>query len=187
MSDKELQSMQAHLLAEIRYGVYGRSARLPRESVLAVLLNITRTQLRDIPAGLEWEGLIIIRYGVCMIINHHVLNVDVRAYLEVEFMQMISQSGFTPKETVLVVDSRQADAFVAERLSLNTGSAVIFVSRVVAANNKSVIYCEDYIPFSIVNKGSYFDDVFNNPIFDFFKMLLRLSVYGFDGDSYFKD
>ena len=59
MSSQPTQSktIRAQLLSAMKDGEYANRERLPRESVLAEKLGISRTQLRDILASLEREGL----------------------------------------------------------------------------------------------------------------------------------
>ena len=95
MSSQPTQSktIRAQLLSAMKDGEFASCQRLPRESVLAESLGISRTQLRDILASLEREGFITRRHGVGTIINRHVLNVRTRMDIEVEFLDMIRQSG----------------------------------------------------------------------------------------------
>ena len=60
MSSQPTQSktIRAQLLTAMKEGEYAACERLPRESVLAEKLGISRTQLRDILASLEREGFI---------------------------------------------------------------------------------------------------------------------------------
>ena len=80
MSTQPAQSrtIRAQLLSDMREGRYAACERLPRESVLAEKLGISRTQLRDVLASLEREGFITRRHGVGTIINRHVLNAHTR-------------------------------------------------------------------------------------------------------------
>ena len=92
----ESKTIRAQILASMQEGAYAACQRLPRESLLAEKLGISRTQLRDILASLEREGFITRRHGVGTIINRHVLNVRTRMDIEVEFLDMIRQSGYQP-------------------------------------------------------------------------------------------
>ena len=67
------RTIRQYLLQAMQTGEYAHSDRLPRESVLAEKLGISRTQLRDILASLEREGFITRRHGVGTLINRHVL------------------------------------------------------------------------------------------------------------------
>ena len=84
------RAIRAQLLSAMRNGEYAHSERLPRESALAVTLGISRTQLRDVLASLEREGFITRRHGVGTIINRHVLDVQTRMDIEVEFLDIIT-------------------------------------------------------------------------------------------------
>ena len=80
MSTQPAQSrtIRAQLLSDMREGRYAACERLPRESVLAEKLGISRTQLRDVLASLERERLITRRHGAPPIINSHVPNTHTR-------------------------------------------------------------------------------------------------------------
>ena len=49
----QTKTIRSQLLADMKDGAYASCERLPRESVLAEKLGISRTQLRDILASLE--------------------------------------------------------------------------------------------------------------------------------------
>lgn len=160
-------SIQERLLYEMRAGLFSDCARLPRESALADMLNISRTQLRDSLAELEREGFISRKQGLGTIINRHVLNVPVRMDLEIEFMDMIRRSGKTPAEKLESVGS-VLSAPAAAKLGIGKTDRMLMVSRIVTADAKPVIYCEDYIPKSLIHT-SYEKEVLQKPIFEFLK------------------
>ena len=72
MSSQPTQSktIRAQLLSAMKDGEFASCQRLPRESVLAESLGISRTQLRDILASLEREGFITRRHGVGLSLIH---------------------------------------------------------------------------------------------------------------------
>ena len=145
MSHPLIQSknIRAQLLAAMRSGEYSTCERLPRESLLAERLDISRTQLRDILASLEREGFITRRHGVGTIINRHVLNAQGRMDIEVEFMDMIRQSGHTPAIEFVQVTDDMADEKIAAQLQIPEGTPIIRVSRLCSADGVPAIYCED--------------------------------------------
>ena len=112
MSTQPSQSktIRLQLLADMKEGAYAHCERLPRESVLAEKLGISRTQLRDILASLEREGFITRRHGVGTIINRHVLEATARMDIEVEFLDMIRQSGYKAEVAYVRVSDGTADA-----------------------------------------------------------------------------
>ena len=153
MSSQPTQSktIRSQLLADMKDGVYADCDRLPRESVLAEKLGISRTQLRDILASLEREGFITRRHGVGTIINRHVLDATARMDIEVEFLDMIRQSGY-----------RAEVAFV--RVSEGT------------ADGRPAIYCEDVVDKSLV-RGNYTIQDLKLPIFHFLQRFCGIYPY----------
>ena len=151
MSSQPTQSktIRAQLLSAMKDGEFASCQRLPRESVLAESLGISRTQLRDILASLEREGFITRRHGVGTIINRHVLNAQTRMDIEVEFLDMIRQSGHEPAVASVRVSDGTADAKIAAQLQIPEGAPIIRVSRLCTADGKPAIYCEDVIEKSL--------------------------------------
>ena len=91
------RTIRQYLLQAMRTGEYAHGDRLPRESVLAEKLGISRTQLRDILASLEREGFITRRHGVGTLINRYVFNVPTRMDIEVGFSDMIRPAPSEPR------------------------------------------------------------------------------------------
>lgn len=168
------KAIRAKLLAAMREGEYADCERLPRESVLCVRLGISRTQLRDILASLEREGFITRRHGVGTIINRHVLNVHTRMDIEVEFLDMIRQNGYTPAVAFIHASEEPADPKTASQLQLIPGTAVLRVSRLCTADGKPAVYCEDVFDKCLVQEP-YTDEDFNPSIFHFLQQ--RCGVY----------
>ena len=160
------KAIRAHLLSAMQIGEYARSERLPRESVLAEKLGISRTQLRDILASLEREGFITRRHGVGTIINRHVLGSRSRMDIEVEFLDMIRQSGYIPGVENVQIQEDIADAKIAAQLLIPEGTPVLRVSRLCTANGKPAIYCEDVIEKALIRKNYSIKDL-QQPIFHF--------------------
>lgn len=176
MEELATRSIKELLLYEMKYGCYANADRLPRESMLAERLNISRTQLRDSLAELEREGFISRRQGLGTIINRHVLNVPVRMDLEIEFMDMVRNSGHAPSEKLIKICPVYSTA-IAQKLGIPKTDEMLLVSRVVTADEEPVIYCEDYIPKSIVRNGDYSELDLETPIFYFLKHFCGKEAY----------
>ena len=168
------KAIRAQLLAAMRTGEYAQQERLPRESVLCVKLGISRTQLRDILASLEREGFITRRHGVGTIINRHVLNVHTRMDIEVEFLDMIRQNGFTPAVASIRSWEEPADEKTAVQLQLPEGTPMLRVSRLCTADGRPAIYCEDVIEKALIREN-YTEEDLKPPIFHFLQQ--SCSVY----------
>ena len=178
MSAQPTQSktIRAQLLSAMKDGEYAACQRLPRENVLAEKLGISRTQLRDILASLEREGFITRRHGVGTIINRHVLNVQTRMDIEVEFLDMIRQSGYEPAVASVRVSEGFANRKIAGQLQMEEGAPVIRVARLCTADGRPAIYCEDVLDKALI-RGSYTIKDLKLPIFHFLQQFCGVYPY----------
>lgn len=133
---RQAKSIRAQLLTAMREGEYAHCDRLPRESVLSERLGISRTQLRDILASLDREGFITRRHGVGTVINRHVLGAQARMDIEVEFMDMIRQSGRTPGLAFVRAAELLADDRIAAKLGISAGTPLLRISRLCTADGR---------------------------------------------------
>ena len=170
------KTIRAQLLSAMKDGEYAACQRLPRENVLAEKLGISRTQLRDILASLEREGFITRRHGVGTIINRHVLNVQTRMDIEVEFLDMIRQSGYEPAVASVRVSEGFANRKIAGQLQMEEGAPVIRVARLCTADGRPAIYCEDVLDKALV-RGSYTIKDLKLPIFHFLQQFCGVYPY----------
>lgn len=172
----QTKAIRTYLLSAMRDGEYANCERLPRESVLAEKMGISRTQLRDILAALEREGFITRRHGVGTIINRHVLDVHSRMDIEVEFLDMIRQSGHTPEVKNVQVSEGTADARIAAALRIPEGTPVIRVSRLCTADDRPAIYCVDVVEKALARCDYTMDDL-QQPIFHFLQKFCGIYPY----------
>lgn len=172
----QTKTIRSQLLADMKDGAYASCERLPRESVLAEKLGISRTQLRDILASLEREGFITRRHGVGTIINRHVLNVQTRMDIEVEFLDMIRQSGHEPAVAFVRVSDGTADAQVAAQLRIPEDTPIIRIARLCTADGRPAIYCEDVVEKAKLQRP-YTAEELRQPIFDFLQNVCGISSY----------
>ena len=170
------RTIRAQLLSDMRDGIYASVSRLPRESALAEKLGISRTQLRDILASLEREGFITRRHGVGTIINRHVLEAQTRMDIEVEFLDMIRQSGREPAVAFVRVSDGTADSQIARQLRIPEGTPVIRVARLCTADGKPAIYCEDVVEKALA-RGDYTLQDLKLPIFHFLQRFCGIYPY----------
>ena len=173
----QIQSVRSRLLREMKEGAYRYSGKLPPEGVLAERLSISRTQLRDSLAQLEREGFISRHQGVGTVINRHVLAVAVRMDMEIEFMEMIAASGHEPSQMQSSFDLVLASKTVAEHLAISQSDTVLKVTRLIGADDKPAIYCEDYIPATLIKKKEYTEQDLQKPIFSFLKQFCGLEPH----------
>lgn len=160
------KTIRAQLLSAMRHGEYAACERLPRENILAENLGISRTQLRDILASLEREGFITRRHGVGTVINRHVLRIQTRMDIEVEFLDMIRQNGYQPDVAFVRVSEGTAGEHLARQLQLELGAPTIHIARLCTADGRPAIYCEDVIAKALVKEDYTLQDL-QLPIFHF--------------------
>ena len=172
----QAKTIRSQLLSAMRSGEYADCARLPRESVLAEKLGISRTQLRDILASLEREGFITRRHGVGTIINRHVLNAQTRMDIEVEFLDMIRQNGHEAAVAYVRVSDGTADKHIAQQLQISEGTPIIRVARLCTADGRPAIYCEDVVEKALA-RGNYTIKDFKLPIFHFLQRFCGVNPY----------
>lgn len=172
----QAKTIRLQLLADMKTGEYATCARLPRESVLAEKLGISRTQLRDILASLEREGFITRRHGVGTVINRHVIDVETRMDIEVEFSDMIRQSGYTPGLAFVRVSEGTAEMDIAKKLQLKPGTPVLYLDRLCTADGKPAIYCRDILDKALV-RGAYTQKDLELPVFHFLQKFCGITPY----------
>ena len=173
---RQAKSIRAQLLTAMREGEYAHCDRLPRESVLSERLGISRTQLRDILASLDREGFITRRHGVGTVINRHVLGAQARMDIEVEFMDMIRQSGRTPGLAFVRAAELPADDRIAAKLGISAGTPLLRISRLCTADGRPAIYCEDMVEKSRLRRV-YTNAELRQPIFGFLQEVCGISPY----------
>lgn len=178
MNSQQTQSktVRDQLLAAMRSGEFAGCDRLPRESVLAEHLGISRTQLRDILSLLEREGFISRLHGVGTVINHHVLDARTRADIEIEFLDMIRQNGYEAEVAFVRFSEETAGKKIAKRLQIPEGTPVIRIARLCTADGRPAIYCEDVIEKALAH-GEYTLRDLEQPIFHFLKQFCSVVPY----------
>ena len=170
----EAMSTRGRLLREMRQGMFAASRRLPPENELCGLLGVSRTQLRDSLAQLDREGFISRCHGVGTIINRHVLDIAPRMDIEVEFMDMVREAGFTPEAQVLSANVEPAGPEVATRLQLAETAPCLYIAKLVTADGRGAIYCQDIIDCEKIRDHSYSREVFSQPVFYFLQRFCGL-------------
>lgn len=164
------------LLREMKTGQFSECDRLPRELELAKQFNVSRNHLREVLAQLEREGFITRIHGVGTIINRHVMQVKNRMDIEVEFLDIIRQNGYQPGVSQIHVQEEMSDAFIANKLKISEGTAVLRVCRICTADGKPAIYCEDVLEKGLIKEEYTLKD-FEPPIFHFLKKCCYIEAY----------
>ena len=169
--------VKSQLLQEIRSGKYRSAYRLPPEVQLAQELNVSRTAIRDALSAMEQDGYISRRRGTGTLINRHVTAVAMRFDGEEEFLKIVEKSGYCPGVRFLGVETVPASPEIARRLSVQPGTPVLAVERVITGDGVPVIYCMDYIPASLIQDHSYTAEDLKKPIFSFLRDFCSIEGY----------
>ena len=175
---KDIFAKEAHaqLIREMKSGAWANATQLPRESELANIMGISRTQLRDILAVLECEGFITRRHGVGTLINRHVLQLPVRMDMELEFMDMIHAGGHTPSVAFTRSTEAPATAEEAGKLHLAEGTNLLKVQKLCTADKKPAIYCEDMFDASLL-RAPVTEQSLRAPVFQLLQDNCRLNCF----------
>lgn len=174
--EKHTRNLKKKLLAEMKTGVFSEAKRLPRETVLAEQLGVSRTMIRDALAGLEREGFISRRHGVGTVINRHVVQVMNRMDIETEFLDIIREHGYEPSIMYIDVSETIADELVAEKLSIEKGAEIIHIKLLCGADNRPAIYCEDVLEKRLV-KEEYKKHDYKVIVFQFLERFCQVEAY----------
>ncbi|MBR5468622.1 MAG: GntR family transcriptional regulator [Firmicutes bacterium] len=169
-------SIRDKLLYEIKEGVFSDCSKLPREIELSEKLGISRTHLRDVLPSLEREGFITRIHGSGTYINRHVLEVKNRMDIEIEFLDIIKQSGYEAAYSFIDVSECRADEKVADKLKIEVDMPVIRICLMCTANGKPAIYAEDYIDKRRL-KADYEKEEHNYNVFEFLKKFCNDEAY----------
>lgn len=170
------ENIRQRLLHAMKDGLFSRCEKLPRETVLSEQMGISRTQLRDALSELEREGFITRRHGVGTLINRHVLQVKNRMDIEKEFLEIIRQHGYHADVVNVQLYEEPADEFIAEKLKVPVGTAMLRISRVCTADGKPAIYCDDVVEKRFVKSDYTLEDL-KPPIFYFMKKTCDVDAY----------
>ncbi len=174
---RSIESIWHELLLDIKEGQYMSDAYLPSEMELATRLGISRTQLRDGLAILEQNGFITRRRGVGAAINRHVADIKTRIDLEVEFLDMIAESGYKPGAQLLGVETIRHKERAAQRLGVSSSSQILAVTKLITADGRPAILCTDHIAYEKIKRFDYTPQELELPIFHFIENYCLTSIY----------
>lgn len=170
------KNIRISLMEMIRSGAYADARYLPDEEQLSEELGIDHTQLQDALSALEEEGMITRRAGEGTLINRHVLNVRPRMDMEVEFLDMVRQSGKEAAVSFIRVMDGTADEHIASQLQIPVGTPLIRVARLITADGVPAIYCLDVVEKARVHGAPTMED-YRLPIFHFLKDFCQINPY----------
>ncbi len=142
-----LQQVKASLLNYITRNQLQRNDRLPSEAAMAKMLGVSRNTLREAYLSLESEGVIVRRHGIGTFVAHSpTISDSLNEFAP--FAQIIRQGGYTPSFQTLAVKHEHPPLDVREALGVAASESIPHVRRLVYADQRPVIYVDDYLaPF----------------------------------------
>lgn len=160
-SFQRLQVELANLIAETQPG-----ERLPSEPELASSLNVSRATLREAMRAFEGQGVIRRRQGVgTFVVSHsHVIDSGLEVLESIETMAKKIQLDVSMG--ALTVKIISANAEQAEKLKVNEGSCLVYVSRVIHAEERPVACLVDILPEHFLSEDDL-KDGFTGSVLDF--------------------
>ena len=144
-TDTRLNLVKAHMLSYITQKKLKRNDQLPSEAAIAKQLGVSRNTLREAYISLENEGIIVRRHGIgTFVANPPLIRDSLNDFSP--FAQIIQDVGYRPDFKTLSVEKVASTPEINEILKLDGTIQILCISRLVYADQKPVIYVEDYIP-----------------------------------------
>lgn len=142
------QRVAEQLREMIMQGKLESETQLPTEPYLSAMLNVSRSTIRSALTILEQGGFILRRWGVGTFIarnppTYNNLNINSGV------TQLIRHSGAEPGSCEEMVVVRPASEYVANQLCLGPDSLVVVVERVRLANDRRIVFSQEYMPHSL--------------------------------------
>jgi GntR family transcriptional regulator len=170
------EQAQEYLHGLIDSGTYEPGERLPSEKALAAQLGISRPTLREALQHLEQNGVVVRKHGVGTFVAP---GYDRRLESGLErlesILQLAARQGLDLRFSGLRIGEEPADAELAGKLGVETGSPLTRVERVIRADGRPVAYMEDIVPATILASADI-DKGFKGSVLDLLRGVEGLRV-----------
>lgn len=141
---KRVNQVKSELLNYISQNRLKHNDQLPSEASIATTLGVSRNTLREAYIALENEGVIVRRHGIGTFITHSpVIRDSLNDFSS--FAQIIQDSGYTPVFRTLSEHFEIAPDRVYSAFMSSPDQKIHSIKRIVLADQKPVIYVEDYL------------------------------------------
>lgn len=129
---------------------YEAGDRLPSEPDLAEAFGVSRPTIREVLRSLEGDGLVRRVHGVGTFVTRTEPIVSSRLDVDLGITEAVSAAHQRLGVQVLRVARERAPTEIATRLDLPVGSMVLWIERVIKANDAPAAYAIDAIPEEIL-------------------------------------
>jgi len=160
-----LQQVKEYVLHYIEQAKLQRNDQLPSEASLAQKLGVSRNTLREAYVSLENDGVIVRRHGIGTFVAHSPIIQDSLNEFS-PFAQIIQASGYVPGFQTLSMGFEHAPEDVCEALKVPPATQLRRIKRLVRADQRPVIYVDDFIS-PIVEAADLNWDVFDGNMIRF--------------------
>ncbi len=170
-----LRQVKTYLLNYINQNRLQRNDQLPSEAAMAKMLGVSRNTLREAYISLENEGIIVRRHGIGTFVAHSpVIRDSLNEFSP--FAQIIQEGGYTPTFHTLATENVSPPPDVREVLGVSASDTVPHIKRLVRADQRPVIYVDDYIaPFVDMTKTDW--DTFDGSMVHFIATSLETPLH----------
>lgn len=167
--------IQEILKQKINSGEWKPGERIPSEQTLSEMLNVSRMTIRQALNNLVKESLISRKRGIGTFVS-------VKDGIEVEeslkslrsFSEDITSIGLTPTNKLLGFSTIEADEYLAEVLSIESGSEIFKIERCRLANHHPIAIETTYLPKKLVNRID--EKALNHSLYEYFEVALGYSI-----------
>ena len=147
-TSSRLQELRENLFNYITKNKLKRNDQLPSEAEIAKTLGVSRNTLREAYVSLEDEGVIVRRHGIgTFIANASVIRDPLNKFLP--FAQIIKDGGYIPGFKTLSMGYENVTADIRNVFALSASQELRCIKRIVLADQKPIIYIDDYIAPSV--------------------------------------
>jgi len=174
-TNTRLQQVKAYLLTYIKQNQLKRNDQLPSEASIAKKLGVSRNTLREAYISLENEGIIVRRHGIGTFVAHSPIIRDSLNEFS-PFAQIIQDGGYTPNFQTLSMDFEHAPATVCDVFSIPPTAKLRHIKRLVQADQRPVIYVDDFIPPAVEAEALNWD-VFDGNMVQFLAASLHTPLH----------
>jgi GntR family transcriptional regulator len=155
--------------AKIDDGTFIPGSRLPSESELTRICNVSRTTIRSSLATLTAEGLLERRWGDGTYVRWvpQISNPIDRA---LDFTELIAGAGFKPAYESMKTISAKASEVIAGDLHIQAGSAILRSELIISGDGDPLVYCVNFIPCEVLGsdpEALVQEGVSTEPLFEF--------------------
>jgi GntR family transcriptional regulator len=145
------------LFAEVRDRIletlrarYGPGDRLPSEPDLAAAYGVSRPTIREVLRSLEGDGMVRRIHGVGTFVTRTEPLMTSSLDVDLGITEAVSAANQRLGVQVLRVTTERAPADIAERLEVPMGTELLWVERVIKANDVPAAHAIDAIPRDVI-------------------------------------